>query len=537
MTRIAVGGSSPSGLRWPHFVNGRLLTAQDLDAGQDAVFGRDRWLGTAIGPGVVEGLEVTGSSGSSVLQVSPGTGVSPGGTAVHLDVPATLDLTVVSSSAPVEGDRFADCRPPSTSTKAPTAGAYVLVMQPASRYDGKVPVQGSPNATLPTPCTSRWEVEDVVFAAIRLDDFTATTTADNRRNLLAHWCYGSDHLAELALSGFTEPLPFRGLDGVADLGACDLPLAVFDWDGSALTFVDRWAARRRVVRPSAATTLAPIVGDDRAADGEARFLQFQEQLDGLLATPAGRDTQARLTFPMLPPAGIVPIDPIRAAKRLLADEPDFTVGAVLGPGAAPVAHAVLGTATTSPAFSRLGPMHRVLLGRELGELDEMAAVGEIDEVTLLGEVTEAERSMGRLGEVSRQLRHVNDGVEALRKQVDDLTEQVRGGGRGSSTAREEGRRLAADLVEVLADTAGDGVDPGTFFRGMRVRVGVVDHETVDFTIRRSWYDEPVPVGRNPMLNVFFIWSADAESVAPYLLFAKRQRGIRWIDTTGRSWKR
>src|SRR5262245_41630604 len=114
MTRIAVGGRSPSGLKSPNYVNGRLLTAIDLSTDDDAARRRDRWLGLAVGPGVAEGLEVNGTPGSSTLHVPPGTGVSFGGTAAHLDVPATLDLSVVSSAAPVDEAVFGDCVPPTT---------------------------------------------------------------------------------------------------------------------------------------------------------------------------------------------------------------------------------------------------------------------------------------------------------------------------------------------------------------------------------------------------------------------------------------
>ena len=501
MTRIAVGGTSPAGLRWPNYVNGRLLTAQDLSAEQDAVLERDRWLGLAVGSGVAVGLEVTGAPGTSVLHVSPGTGVSSGGTAVHLDAAAALDLTVVSAANPADGAMFADCAPASTSTKAPTAGAYLLVLRPASSYDGKVPVAGSPTATLPTPCTSRWQVEDVVFGAIRLEGFTVDTTPENRRNHLAHFCFGSEHLDDLALSGFTDPVPWRGIEGLADLTPCDLPLAVFDWDGNGLTFVDRWSARRRPVRPSAAVELAPVVGDDRTADGEARFLQFQDQLTGLLANPAGSSARAVDVFPRLPPAGLVPFDPLATVKHLLAGRPDFTP-----------------TAEDESAPTRKGVADRTTLKRMLAQ-----------------RFGEEERAFGELGAVSTQLLELQQQIDVLRAELDDLTTSSGGrGGKGGTTSdRARGQKLAARLIGALVDTPGTGVDLGVFFTGLHVRVGIVDRETVDFTIRRSWYDEPIEAGKVTVLNVLFVVSDDSGRAAPYVLFTKRHRGIRWIDFTPR----
>lgn len=504
MTRIAVGGPAAAGLRWPNYVNGRILTASDLAAGQDAARARDRWLGIAIGHGVADGLEVTGSPGSSVLHVSPGTGVAPGGTAVHLDTPASLDLAAVASHAAADGALFADCRSASTTTRAPSAGAYLLTMRPVSAYKGKVPVQGTPASALPTPCASRWEVEEVVFQALPLDGFTATTTSENRRNLLAHWCYGSDRLAPLARSGFTAPVPWRGIDGLPDLDDCDVPLAVFDWDGAALTFVDRWSARRRPVRPSAATGLAAVVGDDRGADGEARFLQFQEQLDELVATAAGRSIRALDVFPLLPPAGLVPISPLAAAGAVAKLLPKATVTAV----------AELSTDTGMTVMARAS------------EHDKREAA---DAIWRLGRsARDATGGTSTFGAVSQLLRGMQQDIESLRAEIDDLTAAL--GARdqnGTSAARAEAARMASTVMGLLADTAGQGVDPARFFAGMQVRVGVVDLETVDFTIRRSWFDEPIDLDADTPY-VYFVSTGERE-LAPYVLFAKRQRGVRWIE--------
>jgi hypothetical protein len=68
-----------------------------------------------------------------------------------------------------------------------------------------------------------------------------------------------------------------------------------------------------------------------------------------------------------------------------------------------------------------------------------------------------------------------------------------------------------------------------------VRIGIVEVETVDFTIRRSWYDTPIDLGADNGLNVYFVFSADREELAPYLLFSKRHPGVRWIDSAIKAW--
>jgi hypothetical protein len=297
------------------------------------------------------------------------------------------------------------------------------------------------------------------------------------------------------MSGFADPIPYRGLDTVAGLTPCSLPLAVFDWDGQGLSFVDAWSARRRPVRPSAAVVLAEVVGDDRAADGEARFLQFQDQLAGLLTTAAGTATRAVDAFPLLPPAGLVPIAPLAAVQPLLklARAADTQVP------------------QTEPARPRLLPKALLEERRRLQQFG-------IDRTV-----------PGKLGALSEELRLMQQDIQGLQAAVDALNVRLGGGPpQGSASAQALGRRLAVDVIGALADTAGDGVDPVRFFSGVNVRLGVVDHETVDFTVRRSWYDEPVRTGTDP-LSVFFVLSGDGQSAAPYLLFAKRQRGIRWIS--------
>jgi hypothetical protein len=535
MTRVAVPGVGLTGLKWPNYVNGRLLTAQDLQADQDAVLRRDTWLGRAVGQGVAEGLEVSGSPGTSVLQVLPGTGVCPGGTAVHLDAPVSLDLTVVTSTAPVDGAKFADCVPTTTATSAPSAGAYVLTIAPASSYAGHVPTSSALTAdhsgcgcadcgdAAPSPpsasCTSRWEVEDVVFAVVRLDEFTNATTPANRRNLLAHWCYGSSSLTDLALSGFTDPAPYAGIDLLADLTPCDLPVAVFDWDGSQLEFVDCWSARRRVTRRSAAraTDPGPLVGDERTAEGEARLLQFHDQLAGLVAAPATRTFRALDVFPMLPPAGLVPIDPLQAAELLLKTaQPSFDL-----------------KEAKRQAKTSLQKRKRADFSDEDPTLLKLLDDG--GEFTTGGSPTK-----GDLGLISKELKQIKQELAALRAELDRLTESKGGAdGAGSTvTAKAAGQQLAGRLVALLADTAGPvggGVDPARFFSGIPVRVGIVELETVDFTIRRSWYDTPIDLGAVIGLNVYFVYSTDREELAPYLLFSKRHPGVRWVDSAIKAW--
>ena len=491
MAHITLGAPGLADVRWPHYVNGRLLTAQDLAATQAAVLARESWLGSMVGAGVAHGFEVTGSSGTTVLQVSPGTGVCLGGTAVHLENVAALDLAVVTSTVPPDGAAFAECTPTFTSTKAPTAGAYLLTVRPASVFQGKVPVQGAPTSSVTTPCTSRWEAEAVVFSAVRLAKFVGPSAMSLRRNALAHWCFATQALHNAAADGFASPVnsPLTALD---DIGPCDLPLAVFDWDGAALTFVDTWSARRRPTRPSAATAFTDVVSDHRTATGEARFLQFEDQLEYVLST-ADRDKSASTLFGLLPPAGVVPIDPSQTAASLIGLIQKSVAAAAPAAPAAPVA---------------------------LPEEEAGRGIVLVDE--------DDDGAAGRLSPVLKKLRTLELQVRRLREELDQLRDS---GGRAASAAGSARQRLVLTqtVVADLALASGSGVDVAAFFAGLPTRLGLVDAETVDFTIRRSWYDEPIPTDGSRGVDVFFVVSRETQSIAPYVLFRARVSGVRWLD--------
>jgi hypothetical protein len=108
----------------------------------------------------------------------------------------------------------------------------------------------------------------------------------------------------MPLDPFTFPERFDALANVVDLTSDDVPLAVFDWDGSALRSVDMWSARRRQVQPFALVDWGGIISDRRVVLAHARFLQFQDQLASVLS--AGTDV-SNDAFRFLPPAGFLPI--------------------------------------------------------------------------------------------------------------------------------------------------------------------------------------------------------------------------------------
>jgi hypothetical protein len=355
------------GLHAPHYFNGRLLTAEDLQADQQAVLTRQDWLGKASGYGVIEGLIVT-QAGPTSIAITAGIGLNPQGEIIRLpgNIPS-LPLTpqATANQPPPDAGRFTPCNFQSTGSMSSTpAGAYLLTAVPTSHFEGQVAMKAaagsvmtstSNGSTSSTPgCGSKWEVEGLQFRIISIPatefgfqgfGFIQILNEDYRRNLFAHWCYGTPLLQDLGIEPFNFPDTYAGLDRLmmdssSDLTFCDLPLAVFYWDGSKLTFVDAWAVRRRIIHPDALEgTWKALVSDKRVAENQARFLQFQNQInDWVLVGHATNNTplsqiQATSFFGYLPPVGFLPVSPT-SLSSMLSDAPIGVVVEVQGSGVA-----------------------------------------------------------------------------------------------------------------------------------------------------------------------------------------------------------
>jgi hypothetical protein len=315
MSSINIGENFLAGLRAPYYANGRMLTAEDLKADQEAFLARLGFTGEGIGAGVVRGLEVAKVANN--LRVSAGLGINRGGQAVRLvEERVELSLTKLPEESGVTaGDgRFNDCNvAPADGGTLVESGVYLLVIAPVSQLQGSVSVKTISTNT--SSCASRWEVEGVQFKALRLAGAPVRTNsnAGTYRNLLAHWCFGTQALATLPQDPFSFPARYATLDLMSedDLGPCDLPLAVFYWDNQVLRIVDQWPVRRRVTQPFPAEQWHAMIADRRVADAQARFLQFQAQVEEMRGDSANfPDLSKRYggqDFRFLPPVGFLPI--------------------------------------------------------------------------------------------------------------------------------------------------------------------------------------------------------------------------------------
>ncbi|HYE16786.1 MAG TPA: hypothetical protein VD968_20265 [Pyrinomonadaceae bacterium] len=311
---------SDDGIRWVNFFNGRLLSGEDLSSEQGANRKGLRRLGRAVGSGVAYGLEVSAAPGVNSLEtplvsVRPGLAVNGEGQTLSLKGEAIVSLTRPSNAAAehgLTGDVFDDCTPLQAGTYLASAGIYLLTIAPARQSEGRAPVSGLDNIT--ARCNTRYNVEGVQFRLLQIDVSAAVLSdAARLRNRVAYLCFGAGDAARPSLRSdlFDSPPPAGLLDSLRPglLTDCDVPLAIINWTTTGgIVFVDNWAVRRRIAAHPAEGHAGALIGDEAKAAAEARFLQFQEQLEWMgEKEPNVSAVIASQRFDFLPPAGVLPL--------------------------------------------------------------------------------------------------------------------------------------------------------------------------------------------------------------------------------------
>lgn len=336
MTSQLLGTDYTRGAHLPNYVNGRLLVAEDLAASQQSLRSRDTRIGEAAGAGVVRGLWV--GSTDTTLTVAPGLAISRAGEPVMLAQSIVLPLTSVTVGTPANPALFSCCDSGESDGQSTslTTGVVLLTARPACRLEGQAPLAPPADSSMPPGCVARWRVEGVEFRAILLPvgetvAGVSLTSGDggrpsNRRNLVAHWCLGTEQVLNFGASPFGFDPAYSGFASLdpMDLTDCDVPLAVFQWDNMLVRDLDNWSARRRVTRPDPdPSPWSAALSDSRDAEGQARFLQFQDQAAGLVLEAKAASAIAPDTFGLLPPVGFLPVGSAQLADLARARVEDL----------------------------------------------------------------------------------------------------------------------------------------------------------------------------------------------------------------------
>jgi hypothetical protein len=297
------------------FFNGRLLSGEDMTTEQAWNAARRKLLGQALGSGVAFGLEVRVSvksehAGKPIVSVDPGLALNADGAILSLAEPTDVSLAQIDETVPVPAE-FAACQPTQYSAYVKSDGVYLLTLCPAMGTQGRAPVMGLANQE--ARCNRKYRREGVQFRLHQLKLIEAELADRNKlRNLVAYKCFNSDAWQAFVTDPFAAPdTKPKLLDGllVPKLEASEVPLATIFWttDGG-IEYVDMWAVRRRITKPSVSESWSFVVGDRRRSEAEAMFLQFQAQIADLVQS--GGDlgaVAARSHFRYLPAVGMIPV--------------------------------------------------------------------------------------------------------------------------------------------------------------------------------------------------------------------------------------
>jgi len=318
MSSIDLATVPNTDLRSTFFFNGRLLSGEDLT--QEKHFNEEarRLLGHAAGCGIVSGLEVlpvTFKSGdaarrATTVTVTAGLAINGCGQPLCLKDRTEFSLSTAEGSDSGQGSgAFHPCGSIKPAAITARHGLCLLVMSPASVKEELAPVSGLGNQAY--SCNARYLTEAVRFRTIGLTGFDAELADTGRmRNRVAYRCFGYHDSTTTLLQDPFGPQADRY--GLADrligrqLTPSDVPLAVIYWSEQS-RFIDMWAVRRRLTGPSSTARWSGLLADRRRAEGEAMFLQFQDQIESLRA-PENRPATLKAPdhFRFLPPVGILP---------------------------------------------------------------------------------------------------------------------------------------------------------------------------------------------------------------------------------------
>lgn len=328
------------GIRNTNFFNGRLLTAEDLRAEQDASRRQHLQLGRAIGEGAAYGLEVSKATISSTslapsVTVTSGLAINRKGQSLSLSEETEVALIREKQLVGEDTGLFSDCRGSQMTATLAGAGIYLFVIAPASGFEGRALASGLAQTVLPGgSCGSRYAVEGVMFRlvplnlnslsgvslslraeAIQLLSATDATSRARLRNLLAYICFGIDEMKQFAAEPFrlengeTPYAEYGAIDALRRAGSitdCDVPLALLHWTTAGIQFVDTWAARRRIVRNTTNKRLL-MISDRRESEAEAMLAHFQDEIALIRNEVAGvASFEASEGFLYLPAAGYLP---------------------------------------------------------------------------------------------------------------------------------------------------------------------------------------------------------------------------------------
>lgn len=318
-----------------NYFDGRFLRADDLNLERQGQRAYVDYSNQAGGPGLVYGFDLTWQG--TQLSLSAGLAVDPKGRLLYLpdavkaDVADLVKASQPASSAPAQAAAtssagFGPCAQATAAAgaSAPVVGGtelYLVCVSHAQGLCGQSEVFGRICADACVTATDRPYVVDGVALSVlllKLQHPFPTLAGVTRPEVHLRSQVASAFYADewdqggslLSASGLGTRVWCAG--GASAAAGDAVPVGVLGWNGTAVTLLDEWTARReRIETPSRAYWAGrmelrpwPVF--------LAQVLQFQCQLSGLgqPASPPAQGAQALLDlgFVELPSAGYLPVD-------------------------------------------------------------------------------------------------------------------------------------------------------------------------------------------------------------------------------------
>lgn len=298
------------------FFNGRLLSAADLTHEQESGRERLRRLGRALGPGVLEGLELTwgGSTAPQTLRLSAGAAITAEGELLTLGGDQELPWAKVREALSAPAKRALGAFGPCTATTTDEereGHLFALLAFPTTEAHGRAP--GAAVLRSAAGCGVD-HVRDAIALVLRYLPLPGTLKGEDLSSLRSRLAYA---LLEPGAQDRWQPTWTEGADEPEPV-----PLALLWAKSTSIQWLDMWSVRR-LASPAAASTLADLVGACAPARGLARLMQQREHLRDL---PEGsRDDELRWLAPggLLPGSDLSLIRPWLTGERTELPEPAF----------------------------------------------------------------------------------------------------------------------------------------------------------------------------------------------------------------------
>ena len=309
-----------------NYYDGRFLRADDLNLERTSQRRYAEFGNRAGAPGVVYGFDVDRQG--TRLTLSGGLALDPKGRVLHLpdgveaEIADLLGEPPGTAAEPVTG--FAACAPPATgSTPAVVGGSelYLVCIAYAEGRCGESEVFGRACDGCVTPTDRPYVVPGVSLLLLPLVLTSPLPTLPGLTRPEVHLrsqvaaAYFADERARAGslLSAAGLRTTVWGGGATAPTAGDAVPVGVLGWNGSAVTFLDRWTARRERIGTGPQDYWAGRTERRPLAVFLAQVLQFQSQLAELGADAVLPDAG----IVELSPAGYLPVDPAAGLRPQL----------------------------------------------------------------------------------------------------------------------------------------------------------------------------------------------------------------------------